>query len=674
MRQFSFRTLRGKLFGGFGALVFVAVVSGLVVIQRARTVDARAHFVLDDVTPARLAVSNLRGEIHHALSMHRGYMILGLPVLGEERLKAWTKIDASMEELRRISDDWPQEQVDTIKQMEAVLADFRVAQDRIAEVSHTADDHPAKKLYFDEAMPLTTEIVHHLEDILDAEDDLPATPERKLLVKRIAMAKTHLLQASSTVSEFLITGDEKLLVRIDEILMTCGESVDRLVADADILTEEQAVDFEAYLAKRARFLDKASRTIEMRSQPDWCVSEDICLNSVAPLSNEAIALADSVVEGLIAQHGNNGNEAEAELQAAITSLPWIAVAAALLSAAIGVFVGTFITRGIVSSVREVGARAASIANGNLSGEPIVAEAEDEIGELVGSINRMQDSLRSVIGDVEQASAKVADASERIRESTEDVLSGVAAQGACVERIAASADRMDESVQSVVGTSMTAAETAESSAESARTGGDINGEVIAQMQDISRSVQDGAKRVAELGERSAQISNVVSVINDIADQTNLLALNATIEAARAGEHGRGFAVVASEVRDLAERTQQATEEIRGTISAIQTETNEVVERIQSGTSTVERGLSLAEQSDERLKGIVDIAGQVREEVLSIQGSTDFQTEASQEIRGGVQEISEVVKVSTERSEVSMNLATELADRAGHLRKTVEQFQL
>ncbi|NIU60659.1 MAG: methyl-accepting chemotaxis protein, partial [Pseudomonas stutzeri] len=131
-------------------------------------------------------------------------------------------------------------------------------------------------------------------------------------------------------------------------------------------------------------------------------------------------------------------------------------------------------------------------------------------------------------------------------------------------------------------------------ELSRQGGEIVAAVVEEISQIAVSVSDSARTVAELGERSGQISAIVGVIGDIAAQTNLLALNAAIEAARAGEQGRGFAVVADEVRKLAERTANSTKEIAQMVAAIQEGTEGAVQGMEQGVAKVNEGVARAQR--------------------------------------------------------------------------------
>jgi len=137
-----------------------------------------------------------------------------------------------------------------------------------------------------------------------------------------------------------------------------------------------------------------------------------------------------------------------------------------------------------------------------------------------------------------------------------------------------------------------------------------------MRSIATAVNDTSSAVCLLGEDSQRISQIVTVIDEIARKTNLLALNAAIEAARAGEQGRGFAVVAGEVRRLAESTAQATSQISTMIQGIQDRTRTAIASMASGNLTVEQGVVTTNQAGEALTRIIGMAERVDRMIAQI----------------------------------------------------------
>ena len=441
-------TLKTKLFAGFGALIGVSVVSGLVIIKEAHIVQDRSDFVLEESVPTMLSVSELRGSIHHALSMHRGYMILGLDELADERLKAWESINAAMVELSSISTDWQEDQKRLVGELETVLIEFRDAQDQIAAISNTVDDRPANKLFFEQALPESERVVAALDAILAEERSLETTPERKMLVERVGEAKGHLLRASSAVAAFLVTGTASDEEYVRACISECSTSVERLQADAGLFSSSQRNNFETYLAHRSKFLDLSGEAIRIRKSDQWCISQDLCLNQVTPLAGEADSIASEIVRLQTDLHATAGADAKEQLSTAVGWLPKIVIIASLVSAIFGGFVAVLMSRSVNTSIRAIAGSAKSIASRDLSIKPLEVKTKDDLGQLAESVNEMLASLREIVSEVDASSMEVAGASEQILSSSTQVADGMDQQMREVEQISAAVSEMSASVNEV----------------------------------------------------------------------------------------------------------------------------------------------------------------------------------------------------------------------------------
>jgi methyl-accepting chemotaxis protein len=296
---------------------------------------------------------------------------------------------------------------------------------------------------------------------------------------------------------------------------------------------------------------------------------------------------------------------------------------------------------------------------------IPISSEDEIGELSHWFNTFLDKLQGIIRQVQENTRRLSEACDGISTASVEMSKGAEEQQAQAGQVATAMQEMSVTVQEISRNSNSAAEKAHGGAEDARDGGKVMERTIAMMQRVTASVDQAAKQVADLGSRSDQIGRIVGVINEIAEQTNLLALNAAIEAARAGEHGRGFAVVAGEVRNLAERTTKATQEIAGMIGSIQQETKAAVEAMVRGTAEVQQGVTAAEESGAKLQRIIEGTQMAAEAVAQIATAATEQASTTDEVNVNINEIARIsnefaagAKKSASASESLSQLAVEL----------------
>ena len=227
-----------------------------------------------------------------------------------------------------------------------------------------------------------------------------------------------------------------------------------------------------------------------------------------------------------------------------------------------------------------------------------------------------------------------------------------------QAIAAAAEEMVASVRDIATTSDAAAQDANTVETSASEGMKAAERAVETMHNISRAVEDAAAKVDSLAEASAQIGEIVESIEAIAKQTNLLALNATIEAARAGEAGKGFAVVASEVKNLANQTAKATDDIRNRIENLRGEMATIVTSMEEGAKAVQEGEEVILATGDGMRAIGDQIAGVTSKMHDIASILSQQSEASTEVSQGVSMIADM----SNRNAEEINRVADAMDKA------------
>jgi len=318
------------------------------------------------------------------------------------------------------------------------------------------------------------------------------------------------------------------------------------------------------------------------------------------------------------------------------------VAVALLS---GLVLAWAVTLSITKPLAQAIALAKAAARGSLTVR-VTSTSRDETGQLLASLQAMNENLVRVVSDVRFSSESIVTGTTEIAGGNLDLSHRTERQAASLEETAATMQEIRSAVHSNSETAREASSMAKSVSAAAIKGGQVVNQVVKTMEEITSS--------------SKRIGDITGVIDGIAFQTNILALNAAVEAARAGEQGRGFAVVASEVRSLAQRSASAAKEIKGLISA--------------SAETVSTGSKLVSEAGGNMADLVGQVGRLATLINEISTATNLQTSGIDQVGDAITGLDQVTQQNAALVEESAAASESLKAQAARLMESVRVFKL
>jgi twitching motility protein PilJ len=325
-----------------------------------------------------------------------------------------------------------------------------------------------------------------------------------------------------------------------------------------------------------------------------------------------------------------------------------------------------------ASIMKLLEEVSDVAEGDLTVEAEVTE--DMTGAIADSFNYMIHQLRKIVTNVQEATLLVSSSANEIRATAEQLAEGSTSQATQIVESSAALDEMAVSIHQVSENAALSARVAEQALANAKQGAEAVQKTIEAMQRMRKQVEGMTSRIRSLDDHSQQIGEIVTLIGDIADRTSVLALNASIEAALAGEEGQGFAVVAREVERLAERAVDATQQIRGLVSAIQTETQVVVTVIEESAQEVAQSAEVADQAEQALAEIESVSTRLAELIQAISLASQQQARGSESLSHAMSDISEGTQQAAAGVKQSAISISQLASLADELRDSVSTFKL
>ncbi|HDM8211569.1 TPA: methyl-accepting chemotaxis protein [Vibrio harveyi] len=661
-------TISGKLQLSFVLLAVLFMASAVFTYRNVTTVEQYASSLLKSDLPTVDTSRGIQQSVQASLSSIRAYMLLGgdeeaSARLSEDVRNIMASTDESLPTLQALISEQDFQAIQS--QWDAV----KVSLNKLIELSHSDENLPAHNLFINEAAPIAEVALDQLQSLINEESGNPFGGDRKRLFKVYADSYTSLANALSALRDFLLYGQQGHLDKYHDLIKYHNQSVAEIDSKLDRLTDNDQSLWSLFKEMQQLYFPLAEQVIALRQSSEWNESNLLMANELLPAAD---ALDQSLETIVLAQQSRADQSGKGINQSIKNVLTTMLIAAALVlfaAVAISKYMGNTIGR----RVKNLSERAKTIASGDVSQPPLTVVGKDELADLTDSINRMNQSLASIVAGVSEKAHQVDTSMGALLESAQVTSSNVEQQQTSIVEMGSQLDEIALAARNTLDQANQSVQKLSDSKGEIEQGRDALEQNKVTMESLHGSIETASTQVTQLSKESEAIGRVTEVIEGLAEQTNLLALNAAIEAARAGDQGRGFAVVADEVRMLATRTTQSTTEINGIINAIQRSTNSVVEEIEHSQSLAEQGAEHIEKAVTRLLVTTEQIGSLNEQMAELAAAAEQQSHATNSITGLMSDITQSVDEVSNNSQRASETSLQVKEQVTELNQQMATFK-
>jgi methyl-accepting chemotaxis protein len=689
--------IRGRLLAGFAAVCLILAGAVGYTVHAAGDVSDTVERMVNLRTPVALQSTELVGNVYSTLATLRGYLLTANPQGKADRAAMWTELDRSRAAFDQFAEHFTNpENKRKWAEAKALLGDFRAAQDKAEQIAFTPDAYPATKLLTNEAGPRADAMLAAITRMIDEEQSLEATPERKALLKAMADIRGNFSAATAQLRMYLLTADKANREQFARFHDNYERAFAAVSARRALLSPGQAAAFADFTRSRDELAPLPERIFAIRDSAQWNVPVQLLATEAAPRALKILDLingekgADGMRSGGIKtnQQAMLAQESSAVLASMtfLAEIQWLLLGVGLLLAG---GIAFLMSRAIATPIQGMTSAMTQLAGGDQTAVIPGVGRGDEIGEMAGAVQVFKDNMieterlrREQEQQKAQAEAERKAAMHRLADGFESAVGSIIGTvSSAATELEASASTLTHTAGTTQQLSTSVAAASEEASTNVQSVASASEELASSVHEIARQVQQSSRiaaeavqqaqqtdaRIAELSQAAGRIGDVVKLITAIAEQTNLLALNATIEAARAGEAGRGFAVVAQEVKALAAQTAKATDEIGTQITGMQSATHESVAAIKAIGATIDRiseiAAAIAAAVEEQGAATQEISRNVQE---AAKGTTEVASNITQVNRGAAETGSASAQV--------LSAARSLASDGNRLKLEVDKFLL
>ncbi len=444
---------------------------------------------------------------------------------------------------------------------------------------------------------------------------------------------------------FTAAGDEKFKGLMDDYNENLEQSATRFGKyKALASTEEEKAIIARYEQAREEWEQESKRVVTLKADASADRTAEAIALSIGPVSEKFETMRDRINEL------QELNLAIAEKESATAGSTMkrsrvILVVVLLVGFMSALVISVALSRGITRNIRRTVEMLQLIAKGqgDLT-RRLPVESSDELGELATWFNRFVEYLEEVIVQVKNSASQMDVSTQEVAAGAQGLSQATQEQASAIEEVAATIEEMTSSIKH--------------NAENASDGRQKATEMVRMAGASGEAAQELVRGMSEISDASKKIGDIIVTVNEVAFQTNLLALNAAVEAARAGEHGKGFAVVAEEVRALAQRSAEASRQIKALIE-------DTVNKIAAGDAMVKKS---GESLEQIIRHIQDLS-QVMEEIAA---ASSEQASGVDELNRAIAQIDTTTQQNASTVEELASTSDNLSSEAQDLARTVSRF--
>ena len=352
----------------------------------------------------------------------------------------------------------------------------------------------------------------------------------------------------------------------------------------------------------------------------------------------------------------------------------IFVLVGIAAVVIGTALALLMERVIAGPLRKLSSAADRVAAGDLTVDVPQDDRADEVGGLVGAFRAMLENLRRLTREIHEGVGVLASSSSEILATTTQVASGANETASAISETTATVEEVKQTAQVSSQKAKYVSESAQKASQVSQTGRKSVDSAIQGMQRIQEQMESIAESIVRLSEQSQAIGEIIATVGDLAEQSNLLAVNAAIEAAKAGEQGKGFAVVAQEIKSLAERSKQATTQVRGILGDIQKATGAAVLATEQGNKAVDAGVKQSTEAGESIRLLADSIGEAAQAATQIAASNQQQMVGMDQMALAMANIKQASVQNVAGTRQAETAAQSLHELGQRLKQLVEMYRL